>query len=137
MEKAKKAAIKMLPHIVLYIAIYYILPLIFLISDSKRLVVTAAVVQLFYINPVCGIILGAFFGSYYGFKAYYPAAAALLFIPAMPLIYGIFDFAYLVFYLISALLGLLIGGAFRYYSSKSRAARKDGAKASQGARTQS
>ena len=118
MTGVKRRILKVIPHMLLYSWIFYILPLIFMISDNYKLVIMAGVVQLFYINPVCCIILGAFFGVNNGFKVYYLAIAPLLFIPAMPLIYDMYDYVYIVFYLITALIGLTIGWLFRFYNSR-------------------
>jgi hypothetical protein len=101
----KNLLIKLLPHMVAFAALFFLLPAVTRLNTPIELAVTILLV----VNPAGCLAAGAVYGFRHGFKWVYLAIAPVLFILSTPFFYNSSANAYALIYMLFCMMGLSLG----------------------------
>ena len=99
-----KKMIKMLPYLLAYILVYYLLPS--LSSESESGIWLDG---LMIYMPSLSLIIGIIYGANNGFSIFLPIMSAIIFMPAMGIHYNEIVYWYPIIYAIISLIGIILG----------------------------
>ena len=101
----KKRFLPLLPYLAVLTAVFYLLPLLMRDTGSAMLLMLC-------VMPLAAFIAALVCGLRVGFSPLLPAAALVLFVPAVPLYYNASAWSYAVVYAAIVLAGNLTGRLF-------------------------
>ena len=106
---------KILPYLLAYLLIYYLLPLL---SSVPWWGMDCLMIYM----PSLSLIIGAVYGANNGFTIFLPIMSAIVFMPAMGIHFNEIIYGYAIIYAIISLIGIIFGKyaakGFRYIKHK-------------------
>lgn len=102
MKIEMKKMIKMLPYLLAYILVYYLLPSL---GSGHWWGLDCLMIYM----PSLSLIIGIIYGANNGFSIFLPIMSAIIFMPAMGIHYNEIVYWYPIIYAIISLIGIILG----------------------------